>query len=150
MCGRRAWAAKLGLGRWERALGHGEACLCGIVSGEVDRSSARGKFCNSIRERVSFTQQSCWPAWAGAPAGPAAGSVASGQRRFSHLSNGVIALSTSQGYVGSQGFAEPVVKPDVNASRLHVEWAPAAHLDVSLAPRFGAAVAEATGRVHGD
>lgn len=99
---------------------------------------------------MSFTQQSCWPAWAGAPAGPAAGSVASGQRRFSHLSNGVIALSTSQGCVGSQGFAEPAVNPDVNASRLHVEWTPAARLGVSLAPGFGAAVAQATGRVHGD
>lgn len=99
---------------------------------------------------MSFTQQSCWPAWAGAAAGPAAGSVASGQRRFSHLSNGVIALSTSQGCVGSQGFAEPAVNPDVNASRLHVEWTPAARLGVSLAPGFGAAVAQATGRVHGD
>lgn len=99
---------------------------------------------------MSLTQQSCRPARAGAPAGPAAGSVASGQRRFSHLSNGVIALSTSRGCVGSQGFAAPVVKPDVDASRLHVEWAPVAHRGVSLAPGFGAAVAQATGRVHGD
>lgn len=52
--------------------------------------------------------------------------------------------------MGSQGFAEPAVNPDVNASRLHVEWTPAARLGVSLAPGFGAAVAQATGRVHGD
>ena len=43
----------------------------------------------------SFVRQSCWPASARAAAGLAAGSEASGQPRFPHLSNGVIVLPAS-------------------------------------------------------
>ena len=45
--------------------------------------------------KESFVRQSCWPASARAAAGLAAGSEASGQPRFPHLSNGVIVLQAS-------------------------------------------------------
>lgn len=118
-CRARAGEVGEGTGTYSR-----KACLCGSIKGSRTGAWPRGKLCNSVRGRVSFPQQSCWPAWAGAPAGPATGSGASGRPRFPLLSNGVIVLSTSQGCVRSHGFAEPVVKPDANASQLHVKWAP--------------------------
>lgn len=123
MCGRRAWAAELGPGRWEGAPGHGKACLCGIINEEVDVSLANQLGEEGLSLRRPVGQPGLEP-----PLGLPLALWPPATLGF------LICPLTSWGCVRSQ--------PHVKARQPCVEWAPAAPLGLPFTP-FGSAMAGA-------